>query len=136
MADVTIVAASIRPLDGARMRRYTAGAAGMTPGQPVYLSGNRTVDLADGSAMVTSKAIGVIVSCPNGALASVVGDELDICLWGPVTGYTTNMVAATLFYVDDDAGIIADAAGTKSTIIGHGEDAVTLFVDPQLVSLA
>ena len=65
MADVTIVAADVRPLEGCIIRRFTSGdTIGM--GQPVYLSAADTVSLADGSAVTTSFAIGVAVATPDG----------------------------------------------------------------------
>jgi hypothetical protein len=48
----------------------------------------------------------------------------------------TSMVYGTYYYVDDDAGVISDTAGTKSTIIGIGLDTETLLVRPQVVALS
>jgi len=135
MADVTVVPANVRPLTGAQIQRFTAGEA-MTPGQPVYISGNDTVSLTDGSALLGAACIGVVVSCPNGALTCTTGQEVDVCVFGPVTGYSTNMVAGSRFYVDDDPGIIADAVGTKVCLIGIGKNATTLFVTPNVVTVA
>ena len=139
MADVTIVAADVRPLPGCVIRRFTAG--GTIPvGAPVYLSANDTVSAADGSAVATAACIGVVVAVGGASPASRVsaasGDPVDVVLYGPVAGYSTNMVMGTYFYVDDDAGVIADAAGTKSTIIGIGLSASVLLVRPQVVALS
>jgi hypothetical protein len=108
----------------------------MTPGQPVYISANDTVSLTDGSALGTGTCIGVVVSCKDGHLAAVAGEEVDVCVFGPVTGYSTNMAAGTRFYVDDDAGVIADAVGTKVTLIGIGMNASTMLVTPNVVTVA
>jgi len=135
MADVTIVAADIRPLKGCVVKRFAAGGT-LTPGQPVYLSAANTVSAADGSAVATAACIGVVIAGPDGAVSFSAGDQVDVVLYGPVAGYSTNMGYGTYFYVDDDAGVIADAAGTKSTIIGIGLDSTTLLVRPQVVSLA
>lgn len=130
MADVTVVAADVRPLgDRNIIRRYTSGDT-ITAGQPVYLSAADTVSLADGSAASTSFAIGVAL---NGAAS---GEAVDVNQEGPVAGYSTNMAQNKLFYVDNDAGVIADATGTATTIIGIGLSASVLYVHPIWVSLS
>ena len=138
MADVTIVAADVRPLPGCVIRRFTAG--GTIPvGAPVYLSANDTVSAADGSAVATAACIGVLVAVggasPASRVAAAAGDPVDVVLFGPVAGYSTNMAVGAYFYVDDDAGIIATTAGTKSTIIGIGLSGSVLLVRPQVVAL-
>jgi hypothetical protein len=55
---------------------------------------------------------------------------------GPFAGYSTNMAQNILLYVDDDAGVISTAAGTKTTIIGIGLSASVLYVHPIWVSLS
>lgn len=135
MADITVVAASVRPVNKSQciMRRYTAGEA-MTPGQPVYPSGNDTVSLTDGSAVSTACCVGVVVSGANGGATIASGEEVDVVAFGPVTGYSTNMAAGAVLFVDDDAGIISTASGTKTTVIGVGINASTMFVMPCIVS--
>ena len=135
MADVTVVAASVRPLAGAITRRFTAGEA-MTPGQPVYVSANDTVSLTDGSTLAAAMCVGIVVSGANGGATIASGEEVDVVVFGPVTGYSTNMAAGTTFYVDDDAGIIADAVGTKTTVIGVGINASTMLVNPVKISVS
>ena len=135
MADITVVPASVRPLGGAIIRRFTAGEA-MTPGQPVYVSANDTVSLTDGSAVATAACIGVAVAAASGGATIASGEACDVVTEGAVTGYTTNMAAGKLLFVDDDAGVIADATGTKSTIIGVGMNASTMYVRPTIISIA
>jgi len=129
MADVTVVAADVRPLGGCIIRRFTSGDT-ITAGQPVYLSAADTVSLADGSAASTSFAIGVALN------AAASGVEVDVVMEGPVAGYSTNMAQNILLYVDNDAGVISTAAGTKTTIIGIGLSASVLYVHPIWVSLS
>jgi hypothetical protein len=136
MADVTITAADVRPLNGCIIRRFTAG--GTIPvGAPVYLSAADTVSAADGSAVSTSWAIGVLVAVANPATAgqAASGEYVDVVLKGPVAGYSTNMAQNALYYVDDDAGVISDTAGTRTTIIGIGLSASVLMVSPDRVTL-
>jgi hypothetical protein len=135
MADLTIIAASVRPLEGCIIRRFTAGEV-MTPGQPVYLSGNNTVSLCDASAVATNGCIGLVVSNQNGAVSFASGDPVDVVLFGPVNGFATNLAAGTVVYTDDDAGVLADAAGTKDTVVGIGLSTTVLLVRPQIIDFA
>lgn len=134
MADVTVVAALVRPLGGCIIRRFTAGEA-MTPGQPVYLSAADTVSKTLGAAVATALCIGVVAGGAAGGATIASGEEVDVVMFGPVTGYSTNMVHNASFYVDDDAGVISTAAGTKSSIIGIGLNATTILVNPRAVAL-
>jgi hypothetical protein len=135
MADLTITAASVRPLEGCIIRRFTAGEA-MTPGQPVYLSGNNTVSLCDASTVATNGCIGLVVSNQNGAVSFAAGDPVDVVLFGPVNGFATNLAAGKVVYTDDDAGVLADAAGTKDTVVGIGLSTTVLLVRPQIIDFA
>jgi len=135
MADITVVPASVRPLGQCLIRRFTCAEA-MTPGQPVYLSANDSVSLADGSAVSTSFCIGVAVAGSAGAATIAVGEEVDVVLYGAVTGYSTNMAVNILLFVDDDAGIISTAVGTKDTQIGIGINASTMLVCPRIIDVS
>lgn len=134
MTDVACTAASVRPLDGCVIRRFTAGGT-ITLGSPVYLSAADTIAAADGSAFTGVAAIGIAVAVPSGATSATSGDSVDVVLFGPVTGYT-DAVYGTYYYVDDDAGVISDTAGTKDTIIGIGLNATTILVRVQPVDLS
>lgn len=133
MADLTITAASVRPVGHCLIGRFTAGAT-LTPGQPVYLSGNDTVSLTDGSALTTAACIGLVVSDSSGAVSFASGTEVDVVMFGLVTGFATNLAANTAVFVDDDAGVLADAVGTKVCRVGIGKNTTTLLVNPMLLS--
>ena len=135
MADVTISSTDIRPLDGCIIRRFVAGGT-LSMGAPVYLSAADTVTHAAAGACTTSFAIGVAVATPDGGITCSAGEYVDVVLLGPVAGYSTNMAHNTIFYVDNDAGVIADAAGTKDTIVGIGLSASVLFVRPIWIDLS
>ena len=132
MADLTITAASVRPVGHCIIGRYTAGET-ITPGQPVYVSGNNTVSLTDGSALATAACIGLVVSDSTGATSFASGTEVDVVMFGLVTGFASNLAANTAVYVDDDAGILADAVGTKVCRVGIGKNTTTLLVNPMLI---
>lgn len=134
MADVTVVPALVRPLDQDNIRRFTAGEA-MTPGQPVYISGNDTVSLTVGGALATAACIGVVVGGAAGGATIALGEEVDVKILGAVTGYSTNMAAGARLYADDDAGVISTVVGTKVTLIGVGINATTMLVMPNVVTI-
>ena len=134
MADLTVTAASVRPLEGCIIRKYIAGAT-LTPGQPVYMSGNDTVSPCNAGAVATNKCIGLAVANGSGAVSFSAGSMVDVVLFGPVAGFATNLAADTLVHTGDVAGILADAAGTKDTIVGIGLSATVLLVRPQIVTL-
>lgn len=133
MADLTITAASVRPVGHCLVRRFTAGAT-ITPGQPVYVSANNTVSLTDGSALTTAACVGLAVSNSNGATSFASGEEIDVVMFGVVDGFATNLAADTLVYVDDDAGVLADAVGTKVCRVGIGLNTTMMLVNPMLLS--
>ncbi len=137
MADVTVVTTSIRPLGGCIIRRFTAGEA-LTFGAAVYVSGNDTVSLADGSAVGTNKCIGIVVSSSDGGSSVPSGGECDVVLFGPVTGFSTNMAANTAFYVSNTTGVLCDAAAgaDKDCVVGVGINASTILVNPFIVEFA
>ncbi len=135
MADITVVAADVRPLEGCIIRRFTAGEA-ITFGQPVYLSAADTVSLTDASAAATNFCIGVAVAGALGNSSIASGEGCDVVLFGPVAGYSTNMVFNTAIWTDDDAGILADAAGTKDTMVGIGLSGSVMLVCPHIVDFS
>lgn len=130
MADIALTSANIRALteNGAIVRPYTAG-ANLTVGYLVYISGNRAVTHADGSAAGTAKAIGVVVEGYDETTAIASGEPCSVCVFGPVSGYTDGTAGAKA-WVSDTAGRIADAAGTSGHEVGYWENTSILFVSP------
>jgi hypothetical protein len=134
MADITIVAADVRPLNGCIIRRFTAGGA-ITMGMPVALSAADTVVPADATDCTLSFAIGVAVATPDGGTTVVSGEAVDVVLEGPVAGYSTNMAHNIMLFVDDDAGVICTTAGAKDTVIGIGLSTSVMYVHPIWINL-
>ena len=138
MTDLVVTAAEVRPLkeQGAETMKMLAGGT-MAVGDAVYLSAAGTVSAADASGFAGSCAIGVLVAVQPGAasaVAAAAGDYVDVCWTGPVSGYTATY--GTLYYVDDDAGVLSDTAGTKDCIVGIGIDTNTLMVRPRQIDLS
>lgn len=136
MADVTVTAASVRPLGGAKIRRGTAGGDG-TIGNAVYLDGANGWKVADADAEASSQAKGIAVAKgAEGETTFADGDPIDIAVFGPVEGFTS-MTPGAVAYVSTTAGDIDQTKGTTSGdypyVIGWAEQATVLFVQPQAV---
>lgn len=123
MGDVTRTKADVRPLAGAIIRRGEAGGT-IEAGEVVYLNGTSGWAVTDANDTATCGARGVMVA-PEDA---VDGDQIDVCVFGPVEGYS-GMTPGALCYVSDTAGEVGDAAGSNTKIIGWAASATALFVD-------
>jgi hypothetical protein len=130
MTDISLTAANIRALqaNGAVPRNYEAGGS-ITIGDAVYINSDGEVEQADGSAQASAKAIGIAVESYDGETSVSSGDPVSVCVFGPVSGFS-GMTPADTLYVSDDAGDIADSAGTFSHVIGHAESATIVWVQP------
>lgn len=118
----------IKPLEGAIVRRYNAGAA-VVAGYPVYLNGSGAILTASGSSAAANRVIGVALR----TLAS--GDRGDVVVKGPVyclTGATPGGLLKTL----NSAGGMDHTGGTKKTVVGVAETAEILFVRPRMGDLS
>jgi hypothetical protein len=113
----------VKPLEGAIVRRYTAGEA-IDAGMAVYLSAADTVSKCAGGAVATTLPfVGI-------ALQDVAsGGRVDVVVAGPVNSVTGGTAGARVF-LSDTAGEVAESAGTKQFQIGFVENATTIFVRP------
>jgi hypothetical protein len=100
------------------------------------MSDSDTVSLCDASDVTKNFCVGIVVSNSDGAVSFASGEKVDVVLYGPVTGFATNLAANTVVYTDDDAGVLADAAGTKGTMVGIGLSTSVLLVKPQIIDFA
>ena len=133
MADITVTAASVRPMPGAVIQRYQAGEA-MDIGTAVYLKSDGKVWKADADAAASSMAIGLVVSAPNGATAAAADDYVDVVVRGVVTG-AASMTPGGLVYSSTTAGAVADASPAGSSgdyrwIVGYAVSATGIYVMP------
>lgn len=119
----------IKPLEGAIVRRYTAGAA-IAAGTPVTMSADEAIDESDASDATLSFCHGVSVQA-----AAAAGVRIDVVVFGPISSITGG-TAGVLVYVSDTVGEVSETAGTKTTIVGWNESATVLFVNPKVVSLS
>jgi hypothetical protein len=126
--------ANIKPLEGAQVRRFTAGAA-IEPGELVCMQSDGYIDPAIGTSVAASQILGVALPPRNQGTAYALGDIVDVVTYGAckcLTGATPGAIV----YVSDTAGEPAETAGTKATIAGIAESATVLFVRPQSSALS
>lgn len=119
-------AANIKPLQGAIVRRFTAGAT-VAAGELVTMQSDGYVDPTNTSAVQNIAGVAL-----QGVAA---GQRVDVVVFGPVQCLTGATVGATV-YGSDTAGEPAETAGTKTSIAGWNESATVLFVSPVKVSLS
>jgi hypothetical protein len=121
-------ASLVKPLEGAIVRRFTAGAT-IEAGEAVCMSADGFVDPASGAAVTTNFVLGI-------ALQDVaVTERVDVVTFGPVVCATGGTPGAHV-YISDTAGEPAETAGTKVGIIGIVESATVVFVNPAKISQA
>jgi len=135
MAAITITATAVRPLNGAIVRRWTAGAAG-TVGQVVYQNGATGATPAIATSVAAAQAKGLVVGVNGqvGQTAFAAGDALDVVVFGPVAA-GSGMTPGGLLYGSITAGAVDHTPPAVATqvpyVVGYAESATIIFVAPQ-----
>jgi len=116
MADLTVTAAQLRPIESIELRTVSMIAAeAITKGQAVYQNTSGNAALADASA---SGTVATLVGIATEDAAA--GRAVTVLHYGRLAGYTlTGLNGGAAVYVSDTAGALADAAGTVSKIVGR-----------------
>jgi len=130
MGDISLTATKIRALqaNGAVVRSYDAG-EDLTVGNVVYVASDGDVEKAQATAQASAKGFGVVVESYDGETSISDGDRCSVCVFGPVSGFSS-MTPGDTIYVSDTEGKLADEAGTYSHVMGRAERAGVLWVDP------
>jgi hypothetical protein len=115
---------NIKPLNGAIIRRYTAGAA-VAAGEIVSMQSDGYVDPAN-TTSAAQKVMGVALQA-----ATAAGQVIDVVVFGPVICVTGATPGATI-HASDTAGEPAESAGTNGGITGIAESATVVFVRPEV----
>lgn len=137
MADIAFTAANIRPLKEHGAIILPGVAAGtLTVGHLVYQTSSGWVR-ADGDVALgaPARAHGIAVESFDGETTIASGDPVSVCVFGPVSGFTS-LTANANYYLSDTVGRIADAVGTYDLIIGYGvklHGEVCIFVQVQVI---
>lgn len=114
----------VKPLDGAIVRRYQAGAA-TAVGEIVSMQSDGYVDPAN-TTSAAQKVVGIALDA-----ASAAGQWIDVVIFGPVTAITGGTPGAIL-HASDTAGEPAESAGTSAGVTGFVEAATIAFVRPEV----
>ena len=117
-------AETIKPLNGAIIRRYTAGAA-VEAGEIVSMQSDGYVDPAN-TTSAAQKVVGVALQA-----ASAAGQTIDVVVFGPVV-CVTGATPGAIIHASDTAGEPAESAGTAAGITGFAESATVVFVRPEV----
>ena len=111
----------VKPLQGAQIRRFTAGAT-ILPGELVSMQSDGYVDPADtGSA--AQIVVGVAIK------GGVITNTIDVVVFGPIVCITGGTPGATL-HASDTAGEPAESAGSNAGLAGWVEQTTVVFVNP------
>ena len=114
MADLTVTAAKVGPVDPLKAEIYSFIAAStVTAGQAVYQTTSGTVAPADANAANLQQCRGVAL---NGGGA---GQAIDVLKQGRIYGFTlTDQTYDDPIFLSDTVGALADAAGTLEVPVG------------------
>lgn len=120
----------IKPLEGAIVRRYTAGST-IEAGELVAMASDGAIDPADASDTTLANVCGIALGPDDWAA----GNRVDVVVFGPVLCMSGATVGALIF-LSDTAGEFAETPGTVTRIVGRGESANVLFIHPMFVDLS
>ncbi len=121
---------------GAVIMNYVVSAAGTCNiGDVVSLDSNNQVYQAVATSLAASRAIGMIVAIPGmvyGETAAPAGTWVQVCIGGPVQGFTTLANGQQLWVDKTTAGGLATAAptGAYDWIVGQAQGSDTIFIRP------
>lgn len=121
-------AETIKPLNGAVIRRYTAGAA-VAAGEIVAMQSDGYVDPADTTSGFM-QPVGIALQA-----ATAAGQVIDVVVFGPVVAITGGTPGAVV-YASDTAGEPSESAGTNRAVVGWVEAATIAFVNPLAVEVS
>ena len=113
-------AANIKPLEGAIIRRFTAGAA-VAAGEIVAMQSDGYVDPSD-STSAAMQNVGIAIQA-----AAAAGDRIDVVVFGPVQCVTGATPGASI-YNSTTAGEPSESTAGNQTKIGFAESATVVFV--------
>jgi len=121
-------AANIKPLEGARIRRYEAGGS-IAAGEIVAINSNGDVVAANTSLFSTSVVMGIALTAVSDT------QKVDVVTFGPVVCLTGSAIG-DFIYASNTDGEPSTSVGTKDVCVGITESATVLFVRPQFIDFS
>jgi hypothetical protein len=136
MADIAIVSGQVRPLNGAIVRRFIAGAT-VAVGEAVFVHSDGTVKPADADALASAQGRGIVVGVGvAGATSAGAGQAVDVVTHGPVALGTSGLTEGAVVYTSLTAGKLDQSTpvgtGKYPFIVGWAEADGVLYVQPQV----
>lgn len=135
MADVTVTAAQVAVVYPLKAEIFNGIATeSITAGQALYMTSAGKYGVADANASGKQQVRGIALN------AAGAGQAVSVLRRGHVAGFTLGTYDS-LVYLSDNAGALADAAGTMSVKVGRvdaiSDTALTkvLFVDVDLLTV-
>jgi len=114
---------NIRPLEGAIIRRCTAGTGGTTAGF-IVADGADGVVHCDGNGAAQKKPKGIAIK------TAAAGEVVPVVVYGAVMGWTGASVGVPIYPDDTTAGTPSETASTNAIAVGTTESATIVFVSP------
>lgn len=115
-------ASNVKPLEGAIIRRFTAGAA-VAVGEVVSMQSDGYVDPSD-STSAAQMVVGVALEA-----AAAAGDRIDVVVYGPVVCITGATIGGAVYDSTTPGEPLQTTAGNQKQV-GFAESATVLFVRP------
>lgn len=136
MADISILGGQVRPLNGAIVRRFTAGDS-VSVGDAVFVYSDGTVKPADADAEASAQGRGIVVGVGvAGSTSAITGQAVDVVTHGPVALGTSGLTDGAVVYISTTAGKLDQTApaanGDYPFVIGWAESDGVLYVQPQV----
>jgi len=92
-------------------------------GQPIYISGNETVNLANATSVNTANAIGLVLegATANGTATILTEGSVNQADWTTVTG-TANLTPGSVYFLDTTAGKMTTTppSGSGNVVVALG----------------
>lgn len=124
--------ADVKPLPGALCRRFPCASA-VFSGQAVYINSSGSVAPADATTFAHAISPGITVANNTGGTVFAAGDMIDVCVDGPLAGFSGAAEGSFAFLSGGTVGIIQDAvasSGNYAYIVGQMHSATILFINP------
>ncbi|MBZ0309064.1 MAG: hypothetical protein K8I82_23570 [Anaerolineae bacterium] len=137
MTAIEVTASLVRPLHGAVVRRFIAGAS-VSVGQAVFIASDGLVEPADASAQDSAQARGIVVGVGvAGQTSASSGQAVDVVTHGPVVIGNSSMNEGEVIYISPTAGVIDQTApaaeGEYPFVVGWAESGTVIYVQPQVI---
>jgi len=124
--------ADVKPLPGAICRRFPCASAVLS-GQAVYINSSGSVAPADAVTFSHVISPGVAVADNTGGTAFATGDKIDVCVFGPLAGFSGAAEGSFAYPSESTVGVMNDAiasSGNYDYIVGQMHSATILFINP------